>query len=773
MTASPCFTLRRVSKTYRPAGQLPVPALREVSVVLPWGARVGVLGHSGAGKSTLLHLLGLLDVPDDDGGVILFHDGEPPIDYRTMPDAERDRLKKQRFGFVFQRGHLLHHLTAAENVALKLTLSGLPVTERRQRARELLDHLGLGDRAGRRAHQLSGGEAQRVAVLRALASNPRVVFADEPTGNLDRRNADDVLGLLCDWQQGGSVAEPRTLLLVTHQVQDAWDRCTHFLILRRDAAGPPTFVAKADLEGQGGRDALVGLLTEEVAASVARPPLPPWSAGKVGVLALADYFWLAWGDLTRREHRAATLANGLVLGFLLVLSFLGLALRDGMNRLIDDRLQTLEATTFTIDGLKTRDGYLTDELTAELTKLTLDGRPAFVEVQRFNLSPGRQFRVRTPDGLAGDRADRLVSGRTALPDDPYLRALVPAGFGGPQAREIVVTRQLLTETCQSPPDAGVVWLDVAGQAMPLRVVAVVEEVRGGYAFVLPDGLEQLLRSDRFNPQPVVRGVALGGVGDATALRDKLLADADLAERLVEGRLDVEADAGRLVLRLKDGQVQRQDVMQRLGNTWRRLLGQRGWVVVGRVGVEDLPAPVVELPPATFGKATLRVRHPDDLPAVQEKLAPLGLGVPDDVLAVLALLRNTVRPLGGMIAGLVGLALLVGGCNLAVTMRRLVGDRRVEIGLLKAHGMTTGQLGVLYALEGLLLLAMTTAVAWTAGWLLAGWGNHTAASAGWPALIRYDAAAIGWTALAAVGLAPVVCWLATRWQAAVTPAEAVA
>ncbi len=812
ISESPCFTLRGISKTYRPPGQPDLRAIQGLNVALPWRARIGILGHSGAGKSTLLHLLGLLDEPDpapDDAGVdLLFHDtATSAISYLDREGdgiqpvrAVADRLKKRDFGFVFQRGHLLHHLSAEENVALKLMLDGIDPGQRASRSRELLRHLGLEKRQGHRTHQLSGGEAQRVAVLRALASSPRVVFADEPTGNLDRANASEVLSLLKTWQEAGTVTEPRTLLLVTHQIQDAWENCTHFLILRRDGGRQPRLWTKAELQARGGQAALAALLTENTSEQQ-RPDLPPFTRNATrGVPRGWDYLRLAWGDLLRREHLATTLANVFVLFFLLLLSFIGLALRAGMNDLVEERLQTLEATTFVVDGLKTREGYLTDALAAQLQTLTLDdGQPAFPPdgVHRFNLTI-RQFRRSTPKGQAGLLADRPVRGRTALPGDPDLLALLPGGFSGSQAAEIIVTRRFLVRDCEIadaggvvwlddqgwdalariaarawPLTANAVWLDVHGQAVPLKIARVVESIRGGYSYLLPDGFEQLLRSPHFNPQPLAKGIGLGGIDDPAGMRQKLLADADLAQRLKEGRFELEVEPKRLVLRLAGGQVQRQDVMRRQGNTWSRLLTQRGWAAPNQIVVENLPPPEVELPPPTFGKATLHVRHVRDLEPLQKQLEPLGLSVPEEVRAVLKLLQNTIGPLSWMIFGIVILALIVGGVNLAVTMNQMVRARRVEIGILKANGMTRRQLVFLYALEGFLLAVVTTGLAWLAGWGLSVWLNQAAKDAQWPSLIVFESWWVMGTAIGAVVLATVVCWLATRWQARVSPAEAVA
>ena len=169
---------RNVSKVFpMPAG--PVTALRDVSLRIAPGEYLGVSGPSGCGKSTLLHVLGVVDVPSR--GSVCFEDRE----IATLTDAERSRLRLRQIGFVFQRFFLLPMLTAWENVELPQAEAGVGRAERRERTRELLDYVGLAARAGHRPSELSGGEMQRVAIARALANRPRLLLADEPTGELD------------------------------------------------------------------------------------------------------------------------------------------------------------------------------------------------------------------------------------------------------------------------------------------------------------------------------------------------------------------------------------------------------------------------------------------------------------------------------------------------------------------------------------------------------------------------------------------------------------
>jgi len=195
---------RDVVREFR-LGERAVRALRGVSVAVRRGEYVAITGPSGSGKSTLLHILGGLDAPDS-GSVAL--EGVP---LQRLGDSALTRIRLTRMGFVFQRFHLLPVLSALENVELPMAEAGIGRRERLSRARELLDYVGLSERAGHRATELSGGEMQRVAVARALANRPALLFADEPTGELDLTTGRQVLDLFRRLHQDGM-----TIIVVTH-----------------------------------------------------------------------------------------------------------------------------------------------------------------------------------------------------------------------------------------------------------------------------------------------------------------------------------------------------------------------------------------------------------------------------------------------------------------------------------------------------------------------------------------------------------------------------
>jgi len=200
----PVVEARGVTRTFpMPAG--PVVAVRDLSVTIATGEFVSICGPSGCGKSTLLHILGCVDTPSS--GELLV-DGR---DVSTLGDAARSALRLSKIGFVFQRFFLLPMLTAAENVELPQAEAGVSRAERRSRTSALLDYVGLAHRAHHRPSQLSGGEAQRVAIARALANRPRLLLADEPTGELDQATGQQIVGLFERVHADGT-----TVVVVTH-----------------------------------------------------------------------------------------------------------------------------------------------------------------------------------------------------------------------------------------------------------------------------------------------------------------------------------------------------------------------------------------------------------------------------------------------------------------------------------------------------------------------------------------------------------------------------
>lgn len=208
MSNTPLLQCRDLCKRYQ-EGSVQTDVLRNVSFSLQPGELVAIVGSSGSGKSTLLHLLGGLDAPT--AGDVVF-DGQS---LNAMSSSAKAALRNRELGFIYQFHHLLPDFNALENVAMPLLIGKSNKAEAQQRAREMLAAVGLEKRAHHRPSELSGGERQRVSIARALVNRPRLVMADEPTGNLDARNADAIFELLGEL----NVRQGTAFLVVTHDLQ--------------------------------------------------------------------------------------------------------------------------------------------------------------------------------------------------------------------------------------------------------------------------------------------------------------------------------------------------------------------------------------------------------------------------------------------------------------------------------------------------------------------------------------------------------------------------
>jgi putative ABC transport system ATP-binding protein len=193
-----------IKKEYR-MGRIIVPALKGVDLSINRGDFIAVTGPSGSGKSTLMHILGCLDTPTS---------GDYMLDGERISDLKKGQLaaiRNAKIGFVFQTFNLLPHLNIQKNVELPLMYSGIPARKRAKRAKEVLSDVGLADRLRHKPSELSGGQRQRVAIARALVNKPSIIFADEPTGNLDSVSGSDILAIFSDLH-----AQGHTIVMVTH-----------------------------------------------------------------------------------------------------------------------------------------------------------------------------------------------------------------------------------------------------------------------------------------------------------------------------------------------------------------------------------------------------------------------------------------------------------------------------------------------------------------------------------------------------------------------------
>lgn len=208
--------IQNLSKTYS-KGKIQIKALRNASITVRKGELLAIMGPSGSGKSTLLALIGTLEKATD-GKIVM--DG---IDITSVPEKQLPGVRREKIGFIFQNYNLIPTLSALENVELSMRFSKVPKKERQERARDLLEGLGLGDRLNHKPSELSGGEQQRVSIARALANRPAVILADEPTGEVDSKTRDSIVRIFKELSEKG-----QTILIVTHDPEVA-NECSRVL----------------------------------------------------------------------------------------------------------------------------------------------------------------------------------------------------------------------------------------------------------------------------------------------------------------------------------------------------------------------------------------------------------------------------------------------------------------------------------------------------------------------------------------------------------------
>jgi putative ABC transport system ATP-binding protein len=234
--------LRNISKIYRkPGTNVEVPALRRIDLDLTQGEFTAIMGASGSGKSTLMNILGCLDQPTT-GQYVL--GGQ---DISRLPDDELSEIRSKRIGFIFQNFNLIQQLTVLENLEVPMFYLGIPPHERRRRAHELAERVGLADRADHRPMQLSGGQQQRVCIARAMINEPLILLADEPTGALDSKTGQQILELF-----DRLVEQGKTIILVTHDPTVA-HRCQRVIMLHDGLVQKDEHNARKAVQVEGGQ----------------------------------------------------------------------------------------------------------------------------------------------------------------------------------------------------------------------------------------------------------------------------------------------------------------------------------------------------------------------------------------------------------------------------------------------------------------------------------------------------------------------------------------
>ncbi len=402
------FVIRCARKTFGPTEALNIRGIDGREIHIPRGRTTVVLGRSGSGKSTLLSILGLLEEPDRDCGARITYyqpstdgNGDTPVDLTDLSQTQRQELCRDEFATVLQDGHLIGHITVRENVGLGMILPGGHPEEVKRVASELVDGLGLKERELARPKELSGGEYQRVAVARAIAHGPRVVFADEPTGNLDVDTGEQVMARLHSWRR--QRPDENTLVLVSHDLHQAWECADHFVIMqdhdvkcalsREDlkAPGPAPWRTAHDVpENHTGLDALHRVLHTLRSGSSHSGDIPAWNRRTAWWARPLNLMWYAFRDLFPLKLKPfnmsvfLTTLRDTVFSVLTLISFavlvgvilLGLGVYAGVQRYVgmkqqhDVRANRLIATVSPGSAMPTIDAASLAALREELAPLT-------------------------------------------------------------------------------------------------------------------------------------------------------------------------------------------------------------------------------------------------------------------------------------------------------------------------------------------------------------------------------------------------------------------
>ncbi|BEP42783.1 macrolide ABC transporter ATP-binding protein/permease MacB [Variovorax sp. V15] len=327
----PLLSLRGIGRSF-PSGEQEVQVLKDVNLDVGSGEMLAIVGASGSGKSTLMNILGCLDQPSTGSYTV---SGQ---DVGALDSDALAELRREHFGFIFQRYHLMQHLTATGNVEVPAVYAGTDGQARESRARQLLARLGLGDRTEHRPSQLSGGQQQRVSIARALMNGGQVILADEPTGALDSRSGQEVIGILRELH-----AQGHTIIIVTHDMQVA--SCTERIIEiadgvivgdRPNVPSVPTVAAPA----------------QEASQAAGEPPAAMTKPGlgiarlNTGWARFAEAFRMAWRSMMAHRMRTALTMLGIVIGITSVVSIV--AIGEGAKRYVLSDIRAIGTNTLDV-----------------------------------------------------------------------------------------------------------------------------------------------------------------------------------------------------------------------------------------------------------------------------------------------------------------------------------------------------------------------------------------------------------------------------------------
>lgn len=742
-----CFRISEVSKTYGAIGGPRLVALQIGSLSIPAGGTTAVLGYSGSGKSTLLHILGLLDVPDVGGGDIRFNSSRGEISFRELYRSQElaNQIRREGFGFVFQAGHLLGHLSAVENIGLPLALSGVPRRERLRRAEELLSAASLGDRRHARPHQLAGGEAQRVAVLRALAHEPQVILADEPTGNLDPDTGDRILKLLTDWREG---AEGRTLIVVTHNFHQAFRFSDRFLMLRHGKIilrARKREVGGLSVPGEreiGDAKELFDALESSAASGLRsegggfdarlKGSSKPRQVGARGFWPLAA-FMLRYaiaellptqgssgrtkGRMGRPDFRSwiPTFVNILAVALLV---FAGVVIGGtviGSGRELEENIT------------KTPRARCVEANCALGSQITLVDSTLLARIRDIPSESGSSSEkpVEAAYGWTdvafwffredGGRDTGYTDGRTIDPGDPALEQL--EFIGGMESAEtphlegeepgIIVSAHLLESLGYSPGDPPpalyVVYRDTRGR---IAIKGVAKWIPGG-EFAIAERFNRLFQDEQWIADPRYDHAFLGPLTQDQASKIREACDEILAERQVTAFVQERIGTSKW-LRFDCPPGEAWSEVEFRGKFMPSLARAWGDTAILSMRTEFDP-PIREADfggrtpiDVTYTRASVYVSDLGALPYVVDALKGFGLGV-DERLRVKMTEMNQVTGLGrGIFLLVVAIVAIISAANIYLTIAESIRRKTTQIGILKAYGAKKMLLLAIYAIEVILI-----------------------------------------------------------------------